>query len=80
MFIKKVDSDKIPNVTFELGEVDMASVPFYIRPFTKWISSYSAKKTGPTYKKIVELDGQKYLVVSAPKKEMARRVVGVLIK
>ena len=80
LFVKKVDSDEIPNVTFELGEVDMASVPFYIRPFTKWISSYSAKTTGPTYKKIVELDGQKYLVVPAPKKEMARRVFGVLIK
>ena len=77
LFVKNVDSEEIPDVTFELGDVDKSTVPFYIRPFTKWISSYSAKTTGPTYKKIVELDGQKYLVVPAPKKEMAGRIVGI---
>ena len=79
LFVKRVESEEIPDVTFELGEVNLSSVPLFIRPFTKWISSYSAKTVGPTYKKIVELDGQKYLVIPAPKKEMADRIVGVKI-
>lgn len=77
LYVKKVSDETIPDVTFELGEVETSKVPFYLRPFTQWISSYSSKTVGPTYKKIIELDGQKYLVVPAPKKEFAERVEGV---
>ena len=72
-----VADETIPDVTFELGEVDVSKVPFYVRPFSQWISAYSSKTTKPNYKKIVELDGQEYLVISAPKKEFSERVVGV---
>ena len=77
LYVKKVSDETIPDVTFELGEMELSKVPFYLRPFTQWISSYSSKTVGPTYKKIIELDGQKYLVVPAPKKEFAERVEGV---
>lgn len=77
LYVQRVDDETIPDITFELGEVDKAKVPFYLRPFVKWISAYSSKTVGPTYKKIIELDGQQYLVIPAPKKEMAERVVGV---
>ena len=77
LYVKKVSDETIPDVTFELGEVETSKVPFYLRPFTQWISSYSSKNVGPTYKKIIELDGQKYLVIPAPKKEMEKRIVWV---
>ena len=74
LYVKKVCDETIPDVTFELGEVETSKVPFYLRPFTQWISSYSSKTVGPTYKKIIELNGQKYLVIPAPKKEFSERV------
>ena len=74
LYVKKVNDETIPDVTFELGEVETSKVPFYLRPFTQWITAYSSKTVGPTYKKIIELDGQKYLVIPAPKKEFSERV------
>ncbi len=79
LYVKRVDTDSIPDVMFILADASESPIPFYVRPFARWISSYSARTCHPTYKKVLELNGKKYLVIPAPRKEMAERVTNAVV-
>ena len=63
-YIKKIDSDKINHVYFILNETNYEELPFYIRPFAKKMGHYTLTKIETTYYSIIELLGNRYLIVN----------------
>lgn len=72
------DTMKDVKVRFELRPAVAADVPWYLRPVSKYISTYSVLSCSPNYTKVLTIQNKKYLVVPAPIKGMAERVIRIV--
>lgn len=82
LYVKEVaneDSMTDVKVRFDLRLAEPADVPFYLRPITKYISTYSVLSCSPNYSKVLTIRDKRYLVVPAPVKGMAERVEIVVL-
>lgn len=82
LYVKEVADEntmKATKVRFELRPAVAADVPWYLRPVSKYISTYSVLSCSPNYTKVLTIQNKKYLVVPAPIKGMAERVDNVVL-
>ena len=64
-YVKRTDRDEIKNIHFVLNETDYSKLPFYIRPFARRLSRYSATKVEANkYHDIVHIDDVSYIFVN----------------
>lgn len=81
LYVKEVadeDMMKDVKVRFDLRPAVAADVPWYLRPVSKYISTYSVLSCSPNYTKVLTIQNKKYLVVPAPIKGMAERVIRIV--
>ena len=81
LYVKEVaneDSMTDVKVRFDLRPAEPADVPLYLRPIAKYISTYSVLSCSPNYSKVLTIQDKQYLVVPAPIKGMAERVIRIV--
>lgn len=81
LYVKEVaneDSMTDVKVRFDLRPAEPADVPFYLRPISMYISTYSVLSCSPNYSKVLTIQNKQYLVVPAPIKGMAERVTSIV--
>lgn len=72
------DTTRVSKVRFDLRPAEAADVPAYLRPISKFISTYSVMSCSPNYSKVLTIQDKQYLVVPAPIKGMAERVTRIV--
>lgn len=65
-------------VCFELRPSVSSDIPIYVRPISKYLSTYSASTCSPNYTIKMAMNGKNYIIVPTPIKGMAERVVRVV--
>ena len=81
LYVKEVADEntmKATKVRFELRPAVASDIPWYLRPVSKYISTYSVLSCSPNYTKVLTIQNKKYLVVPAPIKGMAERVTRIV--
>lgn len=82
LYAKEVDAgdtSKVAKVRFDLHPAEAADVPVYLRPISKYISTYSVLSCSPNYSKVLNIQNKYYLVFPLPVKGMAERVDNVVL-
>ena len=62
-FIKRIASEQIDSVSWQLKPTDFSKIPFFYRPIAKRLGRYVGKSSGCEYWNIIYLYGQRYLIV-----------------
>lgn len=73
------DTSKVAKVRFDLHPAEAADVPAYLRPISRYISTYSVLSCSPNYSKVLNIQNKYYLVFPLPVKGMAERVDNVVL-
>lgn len=63
-YVKRVNTDSVNKVVFHLAETDMASVPFFLRPFAHKMERYSARQIETKKFSVVSLPEGKFLLIT----------------
>lgn len=81
LYIKKINGDTIKGkASFVLRKPEAGDVPFYLIPFSKYISAYSSLSCHAVNQTVVSINNCHYYVVPTPLKGMAERVKRVVIQ
>ncbi len=80
LYAKETDTTDQPanKVRFNLRPAHATDIPLLIRPVSKYISTYTVSSCRPNYSINMKLGKKNYLIVPAPIKSMAERVVRVV--
>lgn len=72
------DTIRVSKVRFNLRPSEAADVPAYLRPISKYISTYSTSSCKPSYTIRMAINDKTYIIVPTPYKGMAERVVRII--
>ena len=75
LYVRHINKGKMcKEIVYELSEASNDVIPFWIRPFSRWFSTYNVSSCHPTFKTIINIQGKDYLVITKPIKGMAERI------